>query len=188
MPSVEHPPKIPTGRAPHPVWSGVVSVLFWLFLLTAAGLYAGVSLAPKIVVWREWDRQYQANQMDLVSLETRNGQLEQVVAVLKDDPQFAAEVVRLEFDAQMPGEEVIPVSDSLALNPRAKEAESPPLTVRAEPWDPWLSALATQQPLRQLLLAIAAGLVIVGFTFLHDHRSQRGPSVLSALRERYQNR
>src|SRR5262245_32173064 len=100
------------------VWSGVVSVLFWLFLLTAAGLYAGASLAPKIVAWQEWEREYRANQMELVSLESRSTQLEQVVAALKDDPQFSAEVVRLEFDARTPGEEVIPVSEQLAFNPR----------------------------------------------------------------------
>jgi cell division protein FtsB len=167
------------------VWSGCVSFLFWTCLLTAAALYGGVSLAPKLVVWQEWDWQYRANQLELVTLESRSTQLEQVVAALKDDPQFAAELVRQEFDAQAPGEEVIPVSRGLSFHPHAAEEIPPPMATPPRPWDPYVTALATQQPLRRALLGIAATLVILGFTFLHDHRSPRGRSLWQALRDRY---
>jgi hypothetical protein len=173
-------------RPPHPVWSGLLSLLFWTCLLTAAVLYAGVALAPKIVAWRAWDRQHRANQLELVALESKTTQLEQVIAALKNDPQFAAELVRLEFDAQAPGEEVLPVSGSLTFHPHAKDAEAAhAVAVRAQRWDPWIDALATQPMLRRGCLAAAAGLILFGFTFLHDRRSARGRSLWQAVRERY---
>jgi cell division protein FtsB len=173
-------------RPPSTVWSGCVSLLFWMCLVTAAALYAGVSLAPKLVAWQDWERQYQANQLELVTLEARSTQLEQVVAALKDDPQFAAELVRQEFDAQVPGEEVIPVSHGLSFHPRATAEDIiPPAALRPQPWEPYVTALATQQPLRRALLGTAAALVILGFTFLHDQHSRRGRSLWQALRERY---
>ena len=172
--------------APSAVWSGGLSLLFWTCLLTAAALYAGVSLAPKFVVWQEWDRQYQAKQRELVTLESRSTQLEQVVAALKDDPHFAAELVRLEFDAQAPGEDVIPVSRVLSFHPRETAEDIPaPAAITPQPWEPYVTALATQQPLRRILLGTAAALVILGFTFLHDHRSRRGRSLMQVLRDRY---
>jgi hypothetical protein len=171
---------------PSPVWSGFVSLLFWTCLLTAAALYAGVSLTPKYVAWQDWDRQYRANQLELVTRESRCTQLEQVVTALKHDPQFAAELVRLEFDAQAPGEEVIPVSSRLAFHPPEAVADLPaPVAPKLLPWDPYVTALATQQPLRRTLLGTAATLVLLGFTFLHDHRSHRGRSLAQALCERY---
>lgn len=169
--------------------SGLLSVLFWLFLLTAGALYAGVALSPKLIAWQAWDRQYQANQLELVALESRSTQLEQVVTALKDDPQFAAEIVRIEFDAQAPGEEVLPVSGRLVYDPRTTEpVDQPrPVKTRQPPWQVWLMTLATDQPLRRGLLTTAAALVVVGFTFLHDRRSPRGRSMWHALRQRYHN-
>lgn len=173
-------------RPLHPFWSGLFSLLFWVCLLTATVLYAGVALSPKIVAWRAWDREYRANQLELVALESKTTQLEQVVTALQNDPHFAAELIRLEFDAQSPGEEVIPVSGRLAFQPQATVPEEvAALRVRTQPWETWIDALATQPVLRRTCLAAAAGLVLFGFTFLHDRRSTRGRSLWQAVRDRY---
>lgn len=166
----------------------LVSLLFWLVLLTAGGCYAAVALAPKLVVWRDWDRRHRENQLELVALESRCTQLEQVIAALKHDPQFAAEMVRLEFDALAPGEEVIPVGRALALQPPAQEPV-PRSHVAWEVGDPWLSALASEPTLRRVLLVSAAILVLAAFTFLQDGNTtgHREPprSAWTWLRERY---
>jgi cell division protein FtsB len=176
----------PSGTAG--IWSGLVSLLFWLALLTSAALYAAVALAPKVIAWQTWEQRHRTNQAELVDLETRCNQLEQVIAALHSDPQFAAEVVRLEFDALVPGEEVIPVSRPLALQPAAGETAAVPPIHASGRWRTWLEPLAGDQRLRRSLLGIAAALVVAAFTFLHDggtaHRTDR-TSLWQRLRSRY---
>lgn len=173
MPTVTSQP--PSASPVRPLWSGLLSLFFWLCLLIAAALYAGVSLAPKYIAWEAWNRQYQTNQWELVGLEQRMSQLEQVVAALKDDPQFSAELARIEFDALVPGEEVIPVSDGLTYRPAAPvETAGTPATHSTPPWKPWISAFASDAELRTRALTVAAALVLLGFTFLHDSRTVTG--------------
>lgn len=161
-------------------WGGVTSILFWLVLLTAAALYAGVALAPKIVQWQRWQQAYVAQRYQLVEQENQVDALRRMVAALDQDPQFVAELVRLELDASAAGEEVIPVDDSLTHDPRtlvtAPSHSAPPITT--DPWEPWLLVLSTHDSLRTGLLTAAAILVITAFTFLHD-----GSETLRAMRE-----
>lgn len=163
-------------------WGGVTSTLFWLVLLTAAGLYAAVALAPKIIQWQRWQQVYVTQRYQLLEQEDQLDALQRMVDALDQDPQFVAELVRLELDATTAGEEVIPVDDSLTHDPRitskAGAQSLPPMP--ADPWEPWLLVLATQRSLRSGLLFAAATLVIAAFTFLHD-----GSETLRAQRENH---
>lgn len=165
-------------------WGGLTSILFWLILLVAATLYAGVALAPKIIQWQRWQQVYVAQRYQLVEQEDQVEALQRMVQALDQDPQFVAELVRLELDTTAAGEEVIPVDDELTHDPRTVASTMPhgtPLAV-ADPWEPWLLVLATYDSLRTGLLTAAAILVIAAFTFLHD-----GSETLRALRENHRD-
>ncbi len=159
----------------------MVSLAFWVSLTVSALLFAAVSLAPKLVAWRTLQEQFHSQQTRLLALEQQTEQLDRVVTALKQDPQFSAEVARLEFDALRPGEEVIAVDGSLSLNPIAHDRPDDRARSRsADPWLPWLQALAADEPLRLGLLAAAACIVVLAFTFLHEGLESPEPSTLPA--------
>lgn len=151
-------------------WSGMaVSLTFWLLLLAAAGLFAFVSLSPKALAYLTlWD-QFQSQQEELVQLEQQQTELNRVIAALKDDPQFAAEMARMEFDAVRPGEEILAVESSLALEPHAVH-KSPGRSERGSAWRPWIAAAVQSQSLRMGCLLAAAMLVLVAFGWMHERR------------------
>lgn len=149
--------------------SGVaVSLTFWLTLLAAAGLFAGVSLSPKLSAYLKLQEQFRTQQQELVDLEQEHRELDRVIAALKDDPNFAAELARLEFDAVRPGEEILSVDGSLALEPHAISKPHESRAVTRSAWQPWVEVLAYYQPLRTALLAAAAILVLWAFGWLQD--------------------
>jgi cell division protein FtsB len=147
----------------------LLSLLFWVSLLTSAGMYAGVALAPKAVTWRSLHLQFREQQTRLLELERHTEQLQQVVSALDDDPQFAAELARLEFDAARPGEEVFAVDPAFVLNPlEQRTLATAPVTTSADPWLPYWQRLASDVDLRHRLLLAAAVLVVISFTLFHD--------------------
>lgn len=152
-------------------WSGMaVSMTFWLLLLAAAVLFAFVSLSPKALTYLTlWD-QFQSQQEELVQLEQQQTELNRVIAALNDDPQFAAEMARLEFDAVRPGEEILTVESSLALEPHAVRKSPAGRSERGSAWRPWIAAAVQSQSLRMGCLLAAATLVLVAFGWMHDHR------------------
>lgn len=181
------------GRPPSP-WAGIaVSLAFWSTLFVAAGLFAGVALAPKVVTWRLLQNQIDHQQRKLLDLEYQVEQLARVVTALDRDPVFAAEFARVEFDALRPGEEVLAMEASLSLNPLQKKSVAiSPEVPAPHPWMDRLTPLATNGSLRWQLLALSAGLVLFAFTFLQDiddgltTASQKsGPSFWQQLTLRY---
>ena len=148
--------------------SWLVSILFWLTLLTAGSLYGMVALAPKLSVWMTLRANYVANQVQLVRLEDQVNYLKKVAHALEHDPHFTAEVARMEFRAGHANAESIPVDDQLSLSARTAPAvvERPDLIL------PWYSGLvktvATNPTVRYVLMGMAAVLIVVSFTFLHD--------------------
>ena len=168
--------KSPSPSAAEPGW--IVSLLFWLALLTAAVLYAAVALAPKYLAHLESRRAFRANQTRLVALQQNERYLQRTVAALESDPQFAAELARVDFNALRPGEEKIPVDSHLSLDARAE----PELRV-TNPRLPWYAPLVTvaaeNERLRRNLLIAAALVVLLAFTFLHESEA---PRIRSAAR------
>jgi cell division protein FtsB len=151
---------------------GFVSLLFWLCLGVAIGLYAACALAPRIVVWAGLQAQSARNQAELVNLERQAQQLARVTHALERDPSFAAEVARVELDAARPGGTQIPLPPSLGFDPRAARTAE----VVAEPPERWYFPAArlvsADRVLRWKLLGIAAGLLLFAFVFLQGDLSR----------------
>lgn len=141
------------------------SVAFWLCLFVAAAMFAGVVLSPKLLIGQRLTGKHRHLQRRVTELEHTNGSLERVVTAFRNDPEFAAEVARLDFDAAQPGEQRLAVepprafADPPALDPAAAD---PPKPIW---WCSTLDVLATDQRMRNLTLITAAGLVIVAFGF-----------------------
>ena len=162
--TAESPASVSSGS-----WSGVMmSLAFWLTLLVAAGLFGAVSLSPKLAAYLSLQDRYYAQQLELVQLEQQQRELERVITSMKEDPQFAAELARLEFDAVRPGEEILSVDSALTLDPKTPTAK--PVIARAPEAaiKPWVTLLAERQPLRIGLLGCAALLVLLAFGWLQD--------------------
>lgn len=173
------PPSVVSGARWSTFFGGLVSLAFWVSLVASAMLFAAVSLAPKLLAWRTLQEQFRSQQTRLLVLEQQTEQLDRVVQALEQDPQFSAELARLEFDALRPGEEVIAVDGSLSLNPIVHDRPEARISAQsADPWLPWLKRLAGDEPLRLGLLAAAACVVIVAFTFLHEGLESPEPSVV----------
>jgi hypothetical protein len=151
---------------------GLVSLLFWLCLGIAVGLYAACALAPPVVIWAELQAQSAGNQVELVNLERHVQQLARVTRALEQDPSFAAELARVELDAARPGETRIRLPPSLGFDPRAPRT----FELVSEPFKPWYlpaaRLVATDATLRWKLRGVAAGLMLFAFVFLHGDLSR----------------
>lgn len=148
----------------------MVSLAFWLAILSAAGMYAAVALAPKLTAWLEYRDRWRVNQGRLVRLERKVDHLQRVTHALEHDPGYAAELARMEWNASRPGEERIPVDEDLTL--QAVRPESPQAATRgpsaALPWyAPAVQRVAGDERLRRWMLAAAAAIVVFAFTCLH---------------------
>lgn len=186
-----------------------ISFAFWLAILAAGGLFAGVALSPKLVVWFEYRDRRRANQERLVAMERNVNHLERVAEALERDPEYAAELARVELQASRRGEERIPVPAELALKPgavrgegsgrnAARAASATPSDAFAVQSRPVLQRLSGDEALRRWMLISAAGIVLLSFTFLHAPKPQtddepdesRGNTVTRSLRrlvKRYRN-
>lgn len=161
-----------TSDTDEPMAGVAISLTFWLMLLAAAALFALVSLAPKLATFLALRDQSLAQQHELVQLEREQAELERVIAALEHDPLFAAEMARMEFDAVRPGEEILAVDSDLILTPNKSSPSVQPM-IATSPWRPWVGILAEFQPLRWLLLAAAAVLVLIAFGWMQEKSEQR---------------
>lgn len=159
----------------------LVGLLFWFTLLAAAALYGIVALAPKYLSFLEARREFRANQTQLVALQQQSRYLERTVTALESDPQFAAELARVDFNAVGPGEEKIPVDPHLSLDGRAEPALRVP-TPRLPWYAPLVTLVAENERLRRNLLIAAAAIVLFAFTFLHESEAPRIHSAARRVR------
>jgi hypothetical protein len=172
--------------------SAVISVVFWCSLVVAVGLFSLVAFAPKWLAHVElWNRR-QANQVRLVTLERQVHDLGKVVHSLETDAEFAAQLARIDFDASRPGDERIAVSADHALDARTAPMAFARPAVSLPWYAPLLRLFAFNRTIRYGMLAIAAAIAILAFTFLHE--SQTAPltravgtsqSLLTRVVERY---
>ncbi|MEX0715831.1 MAG: hypothetical protein WD066_04555 [Planctomycetaceae bacterium] len=161
----------------------IVSVLFWLCLLLAVGMYGAVALAPKYLDFLELRAAHHAGQVRLLALDRQTRTLSQVEKALESDPAFVAELARIDFDAAAPGEERIAVSPEHRLD--AQPAASVETNAVAPlPWHaPLVRAFVENRGLRRTLLIASATIVLAAFALLHD--SREGGRPLAWLIERY---
>ena len=168
------------------------SLIFWVCLLIATGLFGLVSLAPKFCDYLQLRSHFDTNQRKLVALERQADQLGRVVNAIQHDPDFVAELTRIEFDAVGPDEEVIPVERDLQFDAKKGQASVPESYAVHEWYEPYVTYLASNSNLRMSLLGTAAILVIVSFTMLPPAGEAQGrarghqhDSLWQNLRNRY---
>jgi len=182
----------PQSLPPETAFGMAVSLLFWFCLLLAALLFAAVSLAPKLLDSLQLRSQFDQNQRQLVAMERQTEQLQRVIEAIQTDADFSAELTRIEFDAVLPGEEVIPVEMDLKLDLRSLETPAlPPIQAVKEWFEPIVLRLASDTRLRNGFLGAAILLVIVSFTACAPARNedpctpQGHDSLWGQLRKRY---
>lgn len=187
MSAVDPPATSVAGR----IGGLAISLAFWTGLLISAVLFAAVNLSPRLVAILKLRDEHYANQLRLVELEQQARQLERVVEALEHDPDFAAEMARLEFDALRPGEEVIAVDRTLVLDARHAATAERERTVTQAWYLPAVEVLATRRQLRNLLLLAAAVLVLASFTWLQESTAgqlETGVRACRGMWERYRRR
>ena len=169
------------SEAGEPKGAWLISLSFWLCLLAAAGLYGSVSLAPKLLTYLTLRHQYDTNQVQLVKLQGQVHYLSKVGKALENEPDFAAELARVDFDAARPGEERIPVGRTLSLDARTEPDQ--PLRAVTLPWyTPLVRVLTDHRRLRTAALAAAILLALFAFTFLHDSQTRQIHTATETLR------
>ena len=163
-------------------FSWIISLIFWIFLFIAASLFASIVLAPRYLSYLNLRNEYHANQVRLVTLENQVEYLRQVAHSLEHDSEFRSEVARVDFDAVRPGEERIAVEPNLALDiPEWNPNHKIPLT-NGFWYLPILKVLGENQKVRSSILLIAATIVVLSFTFLHESQSRQLETITRSTR------
>ncbi len=153
--------------------SWLVSLIFWGCLIAAVGLYATVALAPKLHKYLEIRAQYTANQMRLVRLEREISYLKRVRDALENDPEFAAQMAKVDFQIGRTDTELIPVNPELSRDARDFTSGAEPAVSQVEPSHPFLELIANSHFWRSFLITMAAGLTLTAFTFLNHPQARR---------------
>lgn len=160
-------PYHPTAAQAESQASWISSVVGWLCLFLAAGFYGAVHLSPRLLTMVKLQHEYDTNHLRLVSLEGQLQKLDHMAKALEDDPDFAAAMARVEFSADRPGEQRIPLEPHLQQEPHAL---APQLDVvePAWPWyTPFLKLVVEYDKVNSGLLLAAAALVLFSFIPLH---------------------
>ena len=159
---------VPAAQPTPPVERSIlVSIAFWMCLLSSAALFASVSLAPRLVEWHELQLSTIDRQQQLVELEMHVQHLDQVVYALEHDPHCRAEVTRREIGGGV-DDGSIPLDKSLTVDMTAPRVSGPnvPLVV---PWYiPILKTLSVPSDWRRRVLWISAGLCLIAFVGLRE--------------------
>lgn len=172
----------------------ISSLLFWSQLMIAVGLYAAVSLSPKLLVSVNLQMDFVKAQSQLVHLEQQVDELKKVVDTLERDPRMIQELARIDLDAARPGEERIALSPDLKLQSRITQQRIHTPEVTRAWYMPLLTTFAENRQLRTSCLCVAATLVLISFTFFQPTELGAPASggviggSLSVLAQRYRRR
>jgi hypothetical protein len=154
----------------------LAALAFWASLFAAAGLFAVLALAPKLRTYRELSRDYDRLEHQLVATERRTESLAKVADALEHDPQFAAELARVDFDS--PGkEERIAVGPQLSLSVWDSEPATAAPGARPSPValldGPFLNTLSDDRTVRLPLMAASSLLVLAAFVLCNERTAKR---------------
>jgi hypothetical protein len=150
--------------------SAIASLLFWVCLFVAVGMYGVCALSSRVVAWADLDREYRTRQSELIGQQREVRHLQNVADALQNDPEFAERLARSELAARTPGAEVITLPEGLTYDPLAGEA-APAQAVIVDAWYvPVLQRVATDDGLRRKLWVAAAALMLFAFGVLHNGR------------------
>jgi hypothetical protein len=159
-----------------PAFRPLAALAFWASLFVAAGLFAVLSLAPKLRTYCKLSREYDGFEKRLASTERRTENLAKVADALEHDPQFASELARIDFDAPA-DEERIPVGPQLSVAAWDSEPASDVAGARTAPTGlldgPFLETLSDDRSVRVPLMVASSLLVVVAFALCGDKKSHR---------------
>lgn len=141
------------------------SISFWLCLLVSAVLFGAVSLAPRVRDLIRLDHAVRQNQWELVRIEDRIEQMEQIGRALRDDSEFVSRLAQADLRAQEPNVQQIPVDEHLVLRPTSDSGTPTTPAVAMPIYLPILDTLSDNRDVGNALLAVAAVLVIFAFTY-----------------------
>lgn len=139
-------------------------------------MYAAVSLAPKVLEWATLTQEEYRIQLRLVTLERQVTYLGRVVDALENEPDFAEQLARMDFDARRPGDERISVAPSLTLDARDVQPPPDPTPRHVSLLIPLARQLTERAELRRAMLTGAAALLVFAFTFLNEAPPQEKTS------------
>ena len=182
-------PELNAAEGETRAWWGAVAC--WLCVLGAAFLYATAALSPRILAYVQLRHAYVTGQSQLVALETQVRQMDRVATALERDPQFAADLARVDFEVQRPDETLIRVPAQLALEVREHAVETSPPATELPWYTPVLQIAAQNRAANNVLLGLAALLALLSFILSTGTRGRglNGPTPgLQAwryLRDRY---
>jgi len=154
------------SAVPQPAGSFFMSVAFWCVLLTAALMYAAVSLSPKLAAWISVRQQHAVNSARLQEMEDEADYLERVSEALKKDPAFAHRLVHAAQSGNPEQEFASAIDESKPDDAKTQLPLSKPLVQPAVA--ELVMHLATHQIHRTWLLIGASGLTVLAFTLLND--------------------
>ena len=160
-----------------------VSFLFWGQLLVAGMLYGSVAMAPRLSACVNLNDEFITGQAELVRLERQVHELRKITESLERDPALLEELARIDLDATRPGEEQIPLRDDLTLKSRVAKAQTTESSSTDWWYSPFLAAFASDYQLRTMSLLVAAGLVLVAFTFFQPSQAVRFSTGWKNLRD-----
>jgi hypothetical protein len=148
--------------------SAIASLLFWLCLFAAVGMYGVCALSGRVVAWADLDREYRTRQAELIGQQREVRHLQNVADALENDPEFAERLARSELAAQTPGAEVITLPDGLVYDPLARNADSPKAVIADAWYIPAFRRVTADDGLRLRLWLGAAALLLFAFGVLHN--------------------
>jgi hypothetical protein len=145
---------------------------FWLALFLALGLFAGVALAPRLLDQIHLSRAFQRNQARLAELERQVERLDRVILAQRSDPAFAREQARADFGSDFElsssDEQRLPVAGHLTLSIGASDGGRPGSTFDLPWYEPLVRLPVESRRTSNLLLTLAATLIIAAFTYLPE--------------------
>jgi hypothetical protein len=154
----------------------LAALAFWGSLFAAAGLFAVLALAPKLRMYRELSRDYDRLEHQLIATERRTESLAKVADALEHDPQFAAELARVDFDSPRK-EERIAVGPQLSLSVWDSEPASAAAGARPSPAalldGHLLTTLSDDRTVRLPLMAASSLLVLAAFVLCNERTAKR---------------
>ena len=151
----------------------IASLLFWLSLIVAVGLFAIATLSPRLHDWIRLRNRYHANQVRLVGLEKQIDFLSTVSSELRDNPDFAAELARVDLGLTRFGDERIPVSDELTLRTARQVSLQNTPEIPLPAWSPFVDQFALSRRLRLAIVVAAGVLIVLAFTCMNESSELR---------------
>ncbi|MEE3366303.1 MAG: hypothetical protein VX304_11695 [Planctomycetota bacterium] len=161
-----------------------VSLAFWGTLFTATVLYGLVTIAPDLLTLGDLAEHESENRAVKMALEDQVRYLEQVRATLKAEPDYASELAHLDIQDARPDVNRLKVDESLRLARLDTATATTPTAGRQWTTRPVVAALAHNDRLKNVLLVIAAGMVLFAFSALQDSHAEHLAHWTNRLRRR----